>query len=256
MQFAEVRARYASGLSQRAVAQALGLSRDTVARYVQVDAVPSIGRRAPRTPLCAPFIPYLQTRWEAGCREAATLWREIRAQGYTGSQSGLRQFLRRWRTVPGRSGARPAHTLPQDEARPTPPVRPRVTSPRQAMWLLLRADDDLAAADRAYVAALCTAHPDVAVVRRVGQAFLALLQDRDQAGLEGWLASAEASGIRELQGFASGLRQDRDAVEAALSLAWSQGQTEGFVTKLKLLKRQGYGRANLDLLRHRLLYAA
>jgi len=227
-----------------------------VARYVQADAVPSSRRRSPRTPLCAAFIPYLRTRWDAGCHEAATLWREIRAQGYTGSQSGLRQFLRRWRTVPGRSGARPAHTLPQDEARPTPPPRPRVTSPRHAMWLLLRADDDLTKADRASVVALCTAHPDVAVVRRVGQAFLALLHDRDQAGLEDWLASAERSGIRELHGFATGLRKDRDAVEAALSMEWSQGQTEGFVNKLKLLKRQGYGRAKLDLLCQRVLYAA
>jgi hypothetical protein len=87
------------------------------------------------------------------------------------------------------------------------------------MWLLLRADDDFVPADRACVADLCTAHAEVAVVRRLGQAFLALLHDRNQAALEDWLVSAETSGIHELRGFAAGLRKDRDAMEAALTMA-------------------------------------
>ena len=62
--------------------------------------------------------------------------------------------------------------------------------------------------------------------------------------------------IAELDRFARGLTDDRAAVEAGLSQEWSNGQTEGQVNKLKLLKRQMYGRANFDLLRRRVLQAA
>ena len=68
-----------------------------------------------------------------------------------------------------------------------------------------------------------------------------------------WLADAEHC---ELRGFAAGLRQNEQAVRAALILPWSSGQVEGQVTRLKLVKRQSYGRAKLDLLKARLVRAA
>ena len=60
----------------------------------------------------------------------------------------------------------------------------------------------------------------------------------------------------DLHSFAAGLHQDEQAVRAALRLPWSSGQVEGQVTRLKLVKRQGYGRAKLDLLRACLIRAA
>lgn len=60
----------------------------------------------------------------------------------------------------------------------------------------------------------------------------------------------------ELRSFARGLGRDEAAVRAGLDLPWSQGQTEGQITRLKLIKRQGYGRASFDLLRQRVLHAA
>ena len=60
----------------------------------------------------------------------------------------------------------------------------------------------------------------------------------------------------ELRGFASGIKRDYAAVKAALSLPWSQGQVEGQITRLKLLKRQMYGRAHFDVLRSRVLRRA
>jgi transposase len=62
--------------------------------------------------------------------------------------------------------------------------------------------------------------------------------------------------VRAVATFAAGLVEDGDAVRAALTTPWSNAQTEGHVTKLKLLKRQMYGRANFDLLRRRVLLAA
>ena len=83
-----------------------------------------------------------------------------------------------------------------------------------------------------------------------------MARERTGQGFDAWLARATTSGITELDRFARGLTDDRAAVEAALSLEWSNGQTEGQVNKLKLLKRQMYGRANFDLLRRRVLQAA
>ena len=76
------------------------------------------------------------------------------------------------------------------------------------------------------------------------------------ADLEAWLADARTSGLRAVETFAAGLEQDGPAVRAALTTPWSSGQAEGQITRLKLLKRQMYGRAGFDLLRHRTLLAA
>jgi transposase len=73
--------------------------------------------------------------------------------------------------------------------------------------------------------------------------------------LEGWLKDAEESRSTAMRGFAAGLRKDLDAVRAGLTEEWSNGCVEGFVHKLKLLKRQGYGRAGFELLRARMLAA-
>jgi transposase len=83
-----------------------------------------------------------------------------------------------------------------------------------------------------------------------------MARERKGQAFDAWLARVTTSGITELQRFARGLMEDRTAVEAGLTLEWSNGQTEGQVNKLKLLKRQMYGRANFDLLRQRVLQAA
>ena len=70
-----------------------------------------------------------------------------------------------------------------------------------------------------------------------------------------WLEAA-SGGAPELRAFAEGLRRDKRAVAGALSQDYSNGQTEGQVTRLKLIKRQMYGRASFDLLRRRVLLAA
>ena len=81
-----------------------------------------------------------------------------------------------------------------------------------------------------------------------------MMTDRQSANFPGWLERARASGIGELAWFANGIEQDRAAVEKAFESEWSQGQTEGQVTRLKLLKRQMYGRADFDLLRVRVIH--
>lgn len=127
-----------------------------------------------------------------------------------------------------------------------PPAHPDATA---TMWLLLADPAYLVPADVAYRAALERICPEVPQATGLVQAFVQLVRARRVTDLDGWRAAAETSDLRELRRFAVRLRQDDAAVRAALDHPWSQGQVEGQITRLKLVKRQMYGRANFDLLR-------
>ena len=100
---------------------------------------------------------------------------------------------------------------------------------------------------------LCQGDTPIAHAFTLTQAFLALVRERRGEALEAWIAQATQSGIDALVRFARGLQEDLAAVTAGLTLPWSQGPVEGQITRLKLLKRQSYGRAGVALLRQRLL---
>jgi transposase len=116
--------------------------------------------------------------------------------------------------------------------------------------------DQLLEGERDYLRRLCDQEPTIALAYELAQEFAEMARERTGQGFDAWLTRASISGILELDRFARGVRDDRAAVEAALSTGWSNGQTESQVIKLKLLKRSMYGRANFNLLRLRLLHAA
>jgi len=126
-------------------------------------------------------------------------------------------------------------------------------SPRQGMWLLVRAEADLTERERAARMVLEAASADIAAGTSLAQRFQDMLRQRDVDALEPWLQDAATSGIAEFKHFAASLRRDVAAVRAALSLPWSNGQLEAQVNRLKGIKRVGYGRAKFDLLRRRVL---
>jgi transposase len=99
---------------------------------------------------------------------------------------------------------------------------------------------------------------DAAIARAhaLSEALLVIVRERLGDDLEAWMVEATYSGIDALARFARGLQDDLPAVKAGLTLEWSNGVTEGQIHRLKLLKRQGYGRAGFALLRQRILLAA
>jgi transposase len=121
---------------------------------------------------------------------------------------------------------------------------------------LLRALEDLDDVERAYRIALCQQSAAIATAQALVEQFRQMVRECARDGLDTWLAAACESDVAELVSFARGVRRDVEAVSAGLSMAWSQGQTEGQVNRLKLLKRQSYGRASFDLLRRQMLYHA
>jgi transposase len=80
-----------------------------------------------------------------------------------------------------------------------------------------------------------------------------VFQDRDSDALKSWMKRSAASDSPELKRFAAGIERDYEAVSAAVEQHWSNGQVEGQVHRLKLLKRQMYGRSGFLLLRRRVL---
>jgi transposase len=103
---------------------------------------------------------------------------------------------------------------------------------------------------------LCRLSPEVAWAQELALGFVEVVKERVADGLRGWLVNAQRSEVAEFTTFANGRAADLQAVWAALEYEWSNGQTEGQVHRLKLIKRQMYGRGKPDLLRARVLYAA
>jgi len=187
--------------------------------------------RTTRTTILTPFEPYLRKRWDAGYQHVPTLWAELRAHGFTGSMRTVRGHVARWRAEPARRGPQPKHPLRKRAPTPAPPAI-RMFSVRQATWLMLRQPTDLDTEEQAYLGELLRLCAPAVTACRLAQAFFALVRDRDAAALGGWLDEAARSDLPEMGGFAGGIQRDRAAVDAGLTLDWSQGQTEGFVNKL------------------------
>lgn len=238
------------GLTLRAIARDLGVSLRTVERLAAAGRFPERKPRRRSPSDLDRYLPHLDRRRAEGCRRGTLLWREICGQGYTGPRSAVYTYLARLR----RREASNQEALTTAPAAPTPAAR-RV-SPRRATWLFLRPAADLDPDERQFLAALHERCADTVIAYHLAQRFLQLLRGRQRDALEPWLAEAEGSDIPELRRFAAGLRRDRPAVEAGVAEAWSNGQTEGQVNRLKLVRRTMYGRGKLDLLRQRVLRAA
>jgi transposase len=182
-------------------------------------------------------------RLQEGGHTLKAIWEELGLLGYTGAYSRLSTYVRQIYPAASRAGA-------------VLPVRSRLRlSAWSATWLFVRKPEKLSAQDEQMAAELCARSAEIAVANGVVQGFARLIRERRSECLDAWLDEAAHCGIAEMVNFARGIRQDYSAVKAALSLPWSNGQVEGQVNRLKLVKRTMYGRAGLPLLRKRFLPA-
>jgi transposase len=212
--YERVVALYRAGYTLTAIAREVGLCRPTVRKYVHAGGFPEWPARRTKLSAGTAHGTYLQARWNAGCRDATILWAALRARGFTGGLRMVQRAVADWRVEPGRRGraAKRAGGVPAPA-----PARPRPPSARQAVWLLLRPSEDLEPAQQAMRARLLAAAPDVQAALPVLETFRRMVRERDHAALDGWLATAEESEVRELHTFAANLRRDLPAVAAALT---------------------------------------
>jgi transposase len=255
--YTQVRELHAQGASIHAIARQIGLSRQTVRRFLRASQFPEQGQRRPRRRKLDPFVPYLCEQLAAGNDNGAALWRELRdQQGYSGSRSQVTQWVARHRYLcPSSSDIVRARRGRPPATEASMPPAPRRRSARQVSWLLIRPFDDLEAEEQQLLERLTRACCDIQVAYTLGQAFITMVKTHDHAAYDQWIVDVRQSGVGELESFAVGLERDSAAVRAALRLPYSNGQVEGQVNRLKLIKRMAYGRASFELLRQRVLAA-
>ncbi len=228
------------GVPQGEVARRLGVTTRTVQNWNKQGACPGHKRRRKRQSLFDPYAAYVLTRWREGCKKGSQLYLEIKEKGYRGTDRQVYRFLK---------------TLKQEPVElPALPVLSRV-SVREALWLIARPFDDLEPDERVELEELCQASTQLAALHMLVQAFGQIVRKREGHRLGDWKQQVAESGLAEIQRFAKGLERDKEAVLAGLTVVHSNAQAEGFVNKLKLIKRQGYGRASFPLLRQRVLHA-
>lgn len=261
--FEAVRALQQQGFSLREISRRLQISRETVRRFVRAESFPERSKPPKKASLLDPYKPCILKRWQEGCWNGTQLYAEIKQCGYRGSAPLLRRFitdLRKKQHAAGRAAPLTNETSGAMAAVPAelpPPTQfAHRLSPTRASWLYVSKPEKLDEKQRQQIEHIRKGHRDLDCAYQLSQTFVLMLSQRRGKDLDAWLVQAEHSGITELKSFAQGLRRDYAAVRAAFTSEWSNGQVEAQVNRLKLQKRQVYGRANFDLLRLRVLHAS
>lgn len=237
---AEIHALRQQGHSLKAIGRQLNISLNTVRKYARAPAAEAlVGPNPPgRHGLLQPHHDYLTVRFGQGITATKTLYHEIRERGYRGKIRTLDRWLA---------------TLRAGQQRPPSP--PPVPSTRQITGWIMRPDGKLSEDDRLALKDALTRCSDLATLTDLAQGFTDLVRQHRGHQLAQWIETAQQAPFPEIRGFAAGVRNDLDAVTAGLTLTWSSGAVEGNVNRIKMLKRQMFGRAKLDLLRKRILLA-
>jgi transposase len=236
--YAAIHELLAAGESLHAISRILGLSRPTVRRSARAASPADLLAESIRESGLDPFKPHLHQRWNEGLTDATALHAELHQRGYTGSVRTVRRYLAPFR---------------HDSAAPDPaPAAPKA---RQiTRWLLTR-PEHLTPEEQAQLAAIRGRCPHIDALAGHITSFAEMMTGRTgDRNLETWLAAVEADDSQpELRSFATGIRNDQQAVTNGLTLPYSSGKVEGAVTKIKMLKRQMYGHATFALLRTRVI---
>ena len=238
------------------IAHHLGIGERTVYTYL---AAPTFPERQPssrqqRSGL-DPYKPYLLEQWNLGRQQTKELFQEIQQQGYKGSYATVARYTQQLRQsqpqlkpkreslndLPGRGPAPKVQTSNQ-----------KSLSARRAAWLILKREKNLTSEEKTLLERL-VGQPELSGAITLAQGFIKLVRQRLPENLDSWLEKAKNSSIKAFQSFAKGLKDDYDAVKAGVTLEVSNGPVEGQNNRLKMLKRQMFGRAGLDLLAKRFI---
>ncbi len=237
------------GWTATAIVQQVGLSLRTVQRDLRSASFAGRQRRSDLgESVLNPYKPYLLERWNAGCHTAMRLFRDLRQRGYAGCYGIVAAYVRRLRQAQGLAPRhRGAHQCLPAVAEPS--CRP--LTPSRAAWLVLRRAEQRTTAETQQLVQLHTQSAELAAAITLAQDFATLVRQRQPEALDAWLQRATTSAPEAMRRFALGLYEDYAAVKAGVTLPWSTGPVEGHINRLKMLKRQMFGRAHLDLLSRR-----
>ncbi len=233
---------HAAGASISTISRQVGADRKTLRHWLQAGSMPT-WRRPPRSSLLDPYREHLERRWAAGCCNAAQLWRELSSLGFPGRPA----IVRAWATQRRRAGHSPGRVPVMADGQPWRPP-----SGRRIARLLMAAASTLSTPDRLFAARLLEEVPVLSATIAVARRLVQVLRRHSDEALDDVLADAAST---PLAAFATELRRDIAAVQAALDLPWTTSPAEGQICRIKMIKRTMYGRAGFELLRARVLHA-
>jgi transposase len=244
------------------IAHELPASRTFVAKAIASNELPELRRNPHGRSVLNPWLRCLEDKFQAGLRNARQFWRELQSQGFTGSYERVHDWVRfrRDQELHLKSNTQTASdtNLELANAKVVPDIafqleKTRGFSARQLAFLLLLPLNKLSTDDHKVLTALQTTIPDVIKARELVTNFKTLIDSRDAKQLETWFGQMKASGLPDLVSFAKALEREQKPLKAMITTCYSNGRSEGHVNRLKMIKRQGYGRAGFDLLRKRVL---
>lgn len=236
--YAAIQQLLADGSSLEGICRTLRLDRSTVRRFARAARIDELLVKATnRTSILDPYTAHLHQRWNDGCRDSAQLHEEIRALGFRGSIQTTRRYLRPFKSSTTASAA--------------PRVAPR---PRRIVRWIMTNPGNLPDEDALALKEIRAGCPELDAVTQHVRDFATMMRDLTGSELPAWMERVEHDNLPALHSLVNGLRRDQDAVIAGLSSSWNSGQVEGQNTRVKRTKRDGYGRANFDLLRIRILH--
>jgi transposase len=237
------------GMPIRQIARDLGMSRMAVRRYLRRERCPDWSPgRATRSGMDA-HREWIDARIAEGRINASELHRELAARGVRLSYATVRRYLTKRLGRAGKTRPRLNAAKPKPKATPPP-------SAKQLSFDWIRRPENRTAEAEVRLDKIRAARPDLTIALDLADEFTALIRKRSTGTLKEWLLRAEVSPCPEVRHFAEGIRRDESAVNAAVTLRWSNGLVEGHVNRLKTIKRQMYGRAGFPLLKARVVNAA
>ncbi|MBP2587153.1 transposase [Streptomyces sp. PvR006] len=227
-----------AGHSGRSIQRQLKMTYRTVKQFADAASAEDLftGQWQNQPSVLDGYKPYLDDRWSEGCTNAWKLWEEIVPLGYQSSYQRVRAYLHDKRTSPQ-------------------PVTARPPSPRAVAGWILRHPDTLTESERLRLRTVRAHCPELDALTGHVRSFTAMLTERQGERLPDWLAAVRQDDLASLHTLAAGTDRDRNAVIAGLTLPWNSGVVEGHVNRIKMLKRQMFGRAGFDLLHKRVLLA-
>ena len=249
--YAEVQECLARGLSRAAVSRELNLDIQTVRRFANATCAEELlGKAEHRSTRLDPYIDIVNQRWNEGVTNAEAIAAELRILGFRGDTQTVRRYLQPLR-LPGTS-----RSHPDPRRRNAAPAAPAVPKPRAISKALLTHPDRLTEDETLIVKNATAGCAHLERLHQHVRSFAKIMTQRRGQELPAWLDAVEADDLPELRSLATGNRRDLTAIINGLTLEHSSGAVEGNVTRVKRLKRDGYGRANFDLLRAQILVAA
>jgi len=228
------------GMKVKEIAKRVGLDARTIQRWLTSDDYPETNYHHTHRSRFDAYAAYVKQRWDGGCHNIQQIWREVKAQGYPHSDRALRAHLEPLRGKV-KADFPAASSLDRFSAKET-------------TWLFIRPLKELDEKEQQELATIRQTSETAETIYQLVQGFLQIVRTRRGEHLDSWMSTVRACHIRELNSFVAGLERDKAAVVAGLTLPHSNGQVEGQITKLKLLKRTMYGRAGFALLRQRVLH--